>query len=308
MQKPLSFFSIYQPRVWGGNFFRKSYRRVLPEKKIYGESWEICDRGKEQSRVQTGKWKGYTLGQLWKEQREQIFGEKYTKITGDFPLLIKILDTRENLSVQVHPPKSKTPVNDSLPKDEFWYVIHSEKKLNACIYAGTNSSEKEIRNSMGRDSLVSHLEKFTPEPHDFIEIPAGTIHALGKGLVVFEIQANSDTTYRLYDWERKGKEERELHLKKGLDSIHFNSRPILKKSEPNQLLANGKFGIFCREEMGEFTPRETSAFCILMIIEGEISEKENQRWSKGDTILIPQNSCPLSAKGKTRFLEITLKA
>ena len=307
MPSPLHFSPIYKTRVWGGNHLKKIYQRPIDSKNLYGESWEICDRKNEQSIVSGGKWKGKTLNELWNQQRKEIFGERYQSLPSRFPLLLKILDARENLSIQVHPPAGKTPPEDPLPKDEFWYISKAEKE--AKIYAGFREefSRQQINQAIQLKSISSLLKTFPALADNFLEIPAGTIHAIGKGITIFEIQVNSDTTYRLYDWDRDN--NRSLHIQEGIESLHLLKEVNIGKAKKNSLLTQMSFQVkYHTAFSGKIKPSEPEEFCLYMLIEGICSDENQHTWKSGDTLLIPRNSSALEVQTPLRFLEITWQA
>ena len=195
--------------------------RELPDRETaYGEAWEISDRPEAMSIVKEGEWEGMPLHRLWEEHREEIFGPGYEHFPR-FPLLCKILDARENLSVQVHPPERTAQAWGGEVKNEVWYVLHAEP--DALIYGGMEESATE--QDIYRAADAGRMEQLIRSAHlnagEHLYIPAGLVHAIGAGHLIAEIQQNSDTTYRLYDWNRTDDSGRgrELHLKQALDSI-----------------------------------------------------------------------------------------
>lgn len=215
MMQPFRFHPIYQPRIWGGQHMRTLLGRELPDRETaYGEAWEISDRPEAMSIVKEGEWEGMPLHRLWEEHREEIFGPGYEHFPR-FPLLCKILDARENLSVQVHPPERTAQAWGGEVKNEVWYVLHAEP--DALIYGGMEESATE--QDIYRAADAGRMEQLIRSAHlnagEHLYIPAGLVHAIGAGHLIAEIQQNSDTTYRLYDWNRTDDSGRgrELHLK-----------------------------------------------------------------------------------------------
>ncbi len=197
---PLRFEPIYQYRLWGGRHLASLLTAPLPSGSV-GEAWLLSDRDDHQSRVTDGPLKGQSIGQLLQQSPKQIMG----KLAGRFPrfpLLLKFLDVHEMLSVQVHPTKANTnllPAGET-PKTEAWVVL--EAGTQSRIYAGLrpNTTEADLRRALTNGTVVDHLACLTPKPDDAIFLRAGTVHSLGGDLAVFEIQQNSDVTFRLYDW------------------------------------------------------------------------------------------------------------
>ena len=227
MEKPdcavIQLQPLYQERVWGGRMLQSRYGRPLPEDgRPYGESWEVVDRADEQSVVVGGRYAGLTLNQLWREHREDIFGAEAPQ--GErFPLLIKLLDARDVLSLQVHPPAGEAAALQGEPKTEMWVIAGAAP--GACVYAGVQpGTTRELFAAALADGSAAGLVPQLPVAEgDFIFIPSGRLHAIGAGLLIFEIQQNSDTTYRVFDWNRLGLDgqPRAMHVAESLRCIDF---------------------------------------------------------------------------------------
>jgi len=221
---PLRFEPIYQYRLWGGRRLASLLSAPLPNGPV-GEAWVLSDRDDHASIVDNGALKGQTIGQLMSRFPEQMTG----KLAGRFqrfPLLLKFLDAHEMLSVQVHPgyPPDRPVPEGEKEKTEAWMVIDAGKESR--IYAGLKpgATPDILRQSIANRTLADHLACFTPKPGDGVFIPAGTVHALGGDVVVFEIQQNSDTTFRLYDWghiDAKTGKQRALQVDQALGCIDF---------------------------------------------------------------------------------------
>lgn len=218
---PLPLTPLYRRYIWGGRRFATTLGRPLPPGDDFAESWELVDRGSDQSVVAAGPLAGKTLGELVRQQGRDLLGRHAPR--SSFPLLFKFLDACRDLSVQVHPDDARaaTLSPPDLGKTEAWYVVDAAS--GSRIYAG-------LRPGVDRESLAAALRagrcedvmhSFEPRPGDCIFIPAGTVHAIGAGLVVAEIQESSDVTYRLYDWNRTGADgkPRPLHIEAGLESV-----------------------------------------------------------------------------------------
>jgi len=215
---PLRFEPILVERVWGGNALIR-YGKAISTGNNIGESWEISDRDDAQSCVVNGSEKGKTLRQLIQTLGVQLLGS-LCPITPlrRFPLLIKLLDARAKLSLQVHPPASLAYQLGGEPKTEMWHILEADKgaELYAGLRHGVTRSQFEAALTAGK--LAELVHHFPVHPGDSVFIPSGRLHAIGAGLVLAEIQQNSDTTYRVFDWGRP----RELHVKQSLASIDFN--------------------------------------------------------------------------------------
>src|SRR5688572_30715456 len=217
----LSFRPLYMERVWGGRRLENRLGRALPAGAVIGESWELVDREDAQSVVDRGEHAGMTLHQLWTDHREAVFGK--VADTPRFPLLAKILDARETLSVQVHPPASVAPELGGEPKTEMWYLLEAEEgaELFAGFRQGTNRAAFE--SALANGDVASLLHRIPVRAGDTLFIPSGRCHAIGAGCLIVEIQQNSDTTYRVFDWNRPGLDgkPRALHIAESLRSIDF---------------------------------------------------------------------------------------
>jgi mannose-6-phosphate isomerase len=198
---PLRFEPIYQYRLWGGRRLTNLLSTPLPGDEPIGEAWVLSDRDDHQSQVANGPLKGRTIGDLMDQFQEPLMGKLALRFRR-FPLLLKFLDAHELLSVQVHPSDAHPeliPAGDTA-KTEAWVVIEAEN--GSRIYAGLKprTTAGDLRHSLDDGTIVDHLVGIVPKPGDAVFIPAGTVHTLGDDVVVFEIQQNSDVTFRLYDW------------------------------------------------------------------------------------------------------------
>ena len=222
---PLRFEPIYQYRLWGGRWLSNLLSTPLPGDEPIGEAWVLSDRDDHQSQVANGPLKGQSIGELMEEFRDQLMGQSASRFRR-FPLLLKFLDAREMLSVQVHPSDAHPdliPAGES-GKTEAWVVIEAGNKSR--IYAGLKpgTTAGELRHSLADGTISDHLVTIVPKPGDAVFIPAGTVHTLGDDVVVFEVQQNSDVTFRLYDWghvDAKTGQPRPLQVDQALASIDF---------------------------------------------------------------------------------------
>jgi mannose-6-phosphate isomerase len=222
---PLRFEPIYQYRLWGGRRLSGLLSAPLPDDGPIGEAWLLSDRDDHQSQVANGPLKGQTIGELMGEFRGQLMGKLAPRFRR-FPLLLKFLDAHELLSVQVHPSDAHPeliPAGDTA-KTEAWVVIDAEKGSH--IYAGLRSgtTSGSLRQSLDDGTITDHLVCIAPKAGDAVFIPAGTVHTLGDDVVVFEVQQNSDVTFRLYDWghiDAKTEQPRPLQVDQALASIDF---------------------------------------------------------------------------------------
>jgi mannose-6-phosphate isomerase len=224
LQYPIRFEPIYQYRLWGGRRLGNLLTATLPEGPV-GEAWVLSDRDDHASKVANGPLTGHTIGQLMEQSQDQLMGRLAQRFRR-FPLLLKFLNAREMLSVQVHPGYTHGGLTPAAPgaKTEAWVVLEADKesRVYAGLHAGTTA--EMLEQSLANGSLADHLSCITPQPGDGIFIPAGTVHSLGGDIVVFEIQQNSDVTFRLYDWghvDAKTRQPRPLQVKQALACIDF---------------------------------------------------------------------------------------
>ena len=219
---PLLFKPIFQERIWGGRKLAELFEKDLPAGKRIGESWEIVDRPEAQSVVANGPLRGKTLHELWTQDRQAIFGK--VPDADRFPLLIKLLDAQEKLSLQVHPTEEVAKVLGGEPKTEFWYVAAAD--ANAELYVGLRASltREEFRDAVKQGRVADRVHKILVKAGDAMFLPAGRFHAVGGGNLLVEIQQNSDTTYRVFDWNRVDDQgnPRQLHIDQALQSIDFD--------------------------------------------------------------------------------------
>ena len=263
------------------------FGKKLPAQKRIGESWEIVDRPEAQSVVVNGPLRGKTLHDLWIQDRSEIFGD--LPDASRFPLLVKLLDAHEKLSLQVHPPEKAASKLGGEPKTEFWYVAAADR--GAELYLGFRDSitrdqfEKALRDGTAAD----HVHKIRVKTGDAAFLPAGRFHALGAGNLLIEVQQNSDTTYRVFDWNRvddKGK-ERQLHIDQALQSINFDDvRPRLLHPDGELLLHHNLFEI---QKWNLDSPREIAArgqFAIACCLTGSL-RCADVYLTRGEFFLIP---------------------
>ena len=222
LTSPIKFEPIFMERIWGGRQLGSEFGKKLPAQKKIGESWEIVDRPEAQSVVASGPLTGKTLHELWTNHRSSVFGD--IPDAARFPLVVKILDAREKLSLQVHPPKEIATKLGGEPKTEFWYVAAADEGaellLGFCEPVSRNRFEEALRGGTAAD----YVHKVRVKTGDAIFVPAGRLHAIGAGNLILEIQQNSDTTYRVFDWNRLDNEgkSRQLHIEEALQCIDFN--------------------------------------------------------------------------------------
>lgn len=219
---PLRFVPIYKERIWGGRRLESCFGRNLPGTSPIGESWEITDRPEGISVVADGPWAGRTLRQLLEEDGEGILGSAPLR-SGRFPLLVKILDAREVLSLQVHPPAGVAGALGGESKTEMWYFTATEPGSEILVGLRPGTTRSEFERRIGEGSVAECFHRIPVSRGDAMFLPSGRVHALGAGVMLFEIQENSDTTYRVYDWNRPGLDgrPRPLQVAESMASIDF---------------------------------------------------------------------------------------
>jgi mannose-6-phosphate isomerase len=224
MLYPFVFQPIFKDRIWGGRELERLYAKKIPAGQSTGESWEISDRPGDASVIANGPLAGKNLRWLMEHHAVEILGGAKPAAAGRFPLLCKILDAREKLSLQVHPPASKAAELKGEPKTEMWFI--ADAAPGASLYVGLKRgvTRAEFEKKIADGSVADCFHRIPVKAGDTMFLPSGRVHAIGDGLVIFEIQQNSDTTYRVFDWNRVGLDgqPRELHVAQSLASIDFN--------------------------------------------------------------------------------------
>ncbi|MDR3460106.1 MAG: class I mannose-6-phosphate isomerase [Verrucomicrobiae bacterium] len=224
MLYPFVFQPIFKDRIWGGRELERLYAKKIPAGQPIGEAWEISDRPGDANVIANGPLAGKDLRWLMEQHAGEILGGAKPAAAGRFPLLCKILDARDKLSLQVHPPAGKAAELKGEPKTEMWYI--ADAAPDASLYVGLKHgvTRAEFERKIADGSVADCFHRIPVRAGDTMFLPSGRVHAIGDGLVIFEIQQNSDTTYRVFDWNRVGLDgkPRELHVAQSLASIDFN--------------------------------------------------------------------------------------
>jgi len=266
---PLTFTPRYQTRVWGGRLFETALGRTLPDDRPYGESWELSDRPDCQSVVATGELAGTTLHDLWSRHRRAIFGDMLADHpAARFPLLVKVLDCADDLSIQVHPPAAIAPALAGEPKSEMWHFVGV--RPGARLYAGLRHgvTRDRFEAALSAGTVAECVHALEPAVGDSLMVHSGRLHALGGGLLVFEIQQNSDTTYRVFDWNRVGLDgrPRQLHVAESLRCIDFDDfEPDLRRAADGNPLASCTH--FRVDRLPGATPVPSSGMRLVMAVD-----------------------------------------
>jgi len=235
---PLRFQPLWRHYLWGGRRLETVLNKPIPPDQLCAESWEIVDRGPEQSRVLHGKLAGRSLHELIRDHATALLGRHAGHPR--FPLLLKFLDAQQPLSLQVHPDDARAALLSppDLGKTEAWVILAAEPGSH--LYAGLRRGfdRQALERELSRGTCQLCVERLEPQPGDCIFLPAGVVHALGPGLLVAEIQQSSDTTYRLFDWNRLGPDgrPRQLHVAESLATINYDYGPVsVRKPQPTEL-------------------------------------------------------------------------
>ncbi|OMQ09908.1 type I phosphomannose isomerase catalytic subunit [[Flexibacter] sp. ATCC 35103] len=313
---PLQFEPILKDRIWGGEKLKTILHKPIVSN-ITGENWELSTVEGDVSVVANGVLKGKSLMELIDEMPNEILGTKvYKRFGKQFPLLFKYLDAREDLSIQVHPnDKLAKERHNSFGKTEMWYVMQADPDSRIIVGFKESSSKEEYLKNLEDKTLVSILDDVKAKAGDVFFLETGTVHAIGAGLVVAEIQQTSDITYRLYDFDRVDAQgnKRELHVDLALDAINYNKTDTQKKYERKANSSN--VVVDCPYFTTNFIPLEDKVevaktgetFTVYMCIEGNFEIEYNgfkQSYKKGDTVLVPAEINAFILNGKASILEI----
>ncbi len=222
MLYPITFTPIFKERVWGGRNIERLYGKALPPDQVIGESWEITDRPEGVSVIANGPFAGKTLRWLMENHAAEVLGADRAAAKS-FPLLVKILDAQDKLSLQVHPPAALAAKLGGEPKTEMWFIADATPTADLFVGLKQGVTREEFERRVRDGSVAECFHRHAVAKGDAMFLPSGRVHAIGAGNVIFEIQQNSDTTYRVFDWNRLGLDgkPRDLHIQQSLDSIDF---------------------------------------------------------------------------------------
>jgi mannose-6-phosphate isomerase len=320
MLYPLTFHPIFQDRVWGGRRLKQLYNKNLPTGVPIGESWEVSDRPGDISVIANGPLSGKDLHWLLKHHGEELLGAAKMQL-GRFPLLIKILDAQERLSLQVHPPPKQAAELGGEPKTEMWYIADAAPGAELFVGLRRGVTREEFGRKLAAGTVEECCHRLEVKSGDVMFLPSGRLHAIGAGLVIFEIQQNSDTTYRVFDWNRLGQDgkPRALHVKESLASIDFNDfepaliRSDLKQTGPVSICPLVNHPLFTVElyeaHAGVAVPLPPHKMQILAVIDGRLDVCDNHttvNLPAGEFGLVPAclSQCEARLKTIARFLRI----
>lgn len=313
---PLQFEPILKERIWGGTKLKEVLNKPISSS-ITGESWEISTVENDVSVIANGNFKGQNLNEIINNHPKAILGEKvYHQFGAQFPLLFKYLDAREDLSIQVHPNDELAKArHNSFGKTEMWYVMQADADARLIVGFKEKSSKEEYKSHLENKSLLSILDTKKVNKGDVFFLNTGTVHAIGAGTLIAEIQQTSDVTYRLYDFDRvdANGNTRELHIDLALDAINYDvvnaERSYSKKvNEANEVASCLYFTTNFIPLDGTVTVQmNEDSFKVYMCVEGEFEltlQDEKYHFVTGDTVLIPAQMESYQLKGKASILEI----
>ncbi|MBU3821040.1 AraC family ligand binding domain-containing protein [Flavobacteriaceae bacterium XHP0103] len=320
---PLKFQPIFTYRMWGGDKLKTVLHKNYTEESI-GESWEISDVEDNETEVSEGHLKGRTLRDLIKDYQEDFVGTKVYRDFGDeFPLLIKYIDAKTPLSIQVHPNNELARErHNSFGKNEMWYIMQADDDAELIVGFNKEVTEKEYVEHVENATVTDILNIEKVSKGDTFYIPTGRVHAIGAGVLLAEIQQTSNITYRIYDYDRvdaKTGEKRELHTALAVDAIDYNFYDTYKtdyevgQNEASKLVHSPYFKTNIVEVKGELAMdyAHLDSFVIYMCVEGAAvleCNGKNYSLNKGETILLPAaiKQVVLMSKEKSRVLEVSL--
>lgn len=313
---PLQFEPILKERIWGGTKLKTLLNKPITSE-ITGESWEISTVANDVSVVANGYFKGKFLNDVIDLYPNEILGTKvYTQFGKQFPLLFKYLDAREDLSIQLHPNDDLAQKrHNSFGKTEMWYVLQADENARLIVGFKEKSSPEEYITHLNNKTLLEILDTKKVQPGDVFMLNTGTIHALGAGIVIAEIQQTSDITYRVYDFDRvdANGNKRELHVDLALEALNYDKTEAQRFYEKQENVSNPViqcpyFTTNFIKLNDTFSKTKTDdSFCVLMCVEGDFSLNVNgdsYRYGIGSTVLLPAALTDFQLSGQASLLEI----
>jgi mannose-6-phosphate isomerase len=306
---PLVFVCYARPMVWGSRRLATHLGKELPEEGTFGESWEISAHRNHVGVVAEGQHAGTTLGELCTRHAASLFGEQTAHAV--FPLLVKYLDAHDWLSVQVHPDDTLALELSpgELGKTEAWIILHAEPEGRVWAGLQPGVEKEDLERHIAAGTVVECLHEFTPQPGDCVFLPAGTVHAVGGGVLFAEVQQTSDATYRLFDWNRIQADgsRRALHVAQSLAAINWQAGPVRPvqpqdlHGQPGGVQAESlvRCGYFDLDRFTVQGPLTVSArqLSIWLVLEGELTLQSRDGYERlfrrGETTLIPAAAPPL---------------
>ena len=315
---PLQFEPILKERIWGGEKLKTFLNKPIVSP-ITGESWELSTVKGDCSVIANGDFKGVELMELIENQPAEVLGTVvYQKFGKQFPLLFKFLDAREDLSIQVHPNDALAQErHNSFGKTEMWYVMQADENARLVIGFKESTNKKDYLKHLEDKTLVTILNETSVKKGDTFFLETGTVHAIGAGVLIAEIQQTSDITYRLYDWDRldANGNSRELHTDLAVEAINYDKTKtkVQYKTKPNEsvnLVQCPFFTTNILEVSGNYNwNKKKESFTVFMCTEGSfvlVTPDSKSKFKKGNTVLIPAALEEFQIIGETSLLEITI--
>lgn len=299
--QPLTFEPILKRIRWGGTRLGSVLRKPIGPETDYAESWEIADHGDDQSVVATGPHAGQTLAELVRTENEPLFGAQAGM--QQFPLLIKFLDANDWLSLQVHPNDQQAKTYDPTEngKTEAWVILDADPGSKLCVGLKDGVTQDAFRSHLQAGTIEEALHMFEVSAGDCVFVPAGTVHAIGAGVLLAEVQQQSDLTFRIHDWGRMGSDgkPRQLHIEQSLACIDFGRGPV-NPITPKDISANHvelvreNYFVIDRHQTNQgFSITPENRFRILVLLEGEVritTGAQEQTLTAGSTLLVPAST------------------
>lgn len=321
MLYPLVFHPVFMEKIWGGNKIASHFGFDYSPLINCGELWALSGVEGNESVVKNGFLKGNNLNELVEIYMGDLTGDKVFEKSGNvFPVLIKLLNAEDYLSVQVHPGDKLAMARHASPgKSEMWYVIGADPGAEILYGFSRNTNRDEFMNYLQDKKIMEIINKVQPQAGDAFYIPAGTIHAIGPGLLLAEIQQTSDITYRVYDWDRIGADglPRELHTRMALDALNYDAtvvnprHPAVTDERPVPVVSSPHFTVnlmqISRETHTDFNDLDSFVACL--ILEGSLNiihNSETIRVNAGETVLLPASikEFVFMPEGVCKFLEV----
>lgn len=309
--QPLFLKPVFQERIWGGNLLNKEYGYEIPSDKT-GECWAISAHPNGASTVSNGKFEGMTLAEIW-EKYPEVFGNPTEKV---FPLLTKILDASDDLSVQVHPDDEYAFKNENgeLGKTECWYVLSCEEGAEL-VFGHHAQTKEEFVDRIEKGEWNELLQKVKVKAGDFLHVPAGAIHGIGAGIMILETQQSSDTTYRVYDYDRRDDQGnlRELHVEKSIavstvPHMSEQKSPVIETREgvkSTTYVEDKYFTVYKWEVNGNAEFSFDDKYLLASVLDGSGTLENNGtsfEFKKGDHFIIPVGFGEFQIKGECELM------
>lgn len=303
---PLQLKPVYKEVLWGGRSLEQLFARTLPSPRV-GESWELCTHEHGTSIVANGCWEDLSLTEVIARQPAAILGKAYQNLTR-LPLLIKYIDANDHLSIQVHPGEAEARTAEGeAGKSEAWYIVKADDDAEIVFGLAEGTTRETFQQAIQAGGVERLLRRVKVQTGDMVFVPAGTVHALLKGLVVCEIQQNSDTTYRIYDYDRLDSQgnKRPLHLDRALEVIRFDEQPAVEFSRSGLICPY--FSVEKWEIHGTREDRPGERFVAYCVLRGQGSVSGNGvtvELRAGATVLLPAALPAVHLAGELTLLRI----